>query len=793
MLCKEIHELPDGCDQVIPDGKQWMFCPACGSPTGHLQRPVCEFPVKCDLTSEHVVTFRNNGESGIKVSVSITPTIDGFCLSTNQPNSFIIAARTNKALRLTIPAMRESGTPGILHIQVNDLPIPYGIDHWCGVPGTRTLDVDVVCNIEIPGELQPQQECLIFHDGISEREVSFKNHGRTPVNVTGVSCPDGYQVKDVTYGAVKSDNDFKFKVERQPEITVSPTTDIRVTTSAGDVHLIHLYSEPPEGAREVTTAIIGVDFGTAYTSVAFRECRYNNLVDDVRYLHPPECNTDRFPTRIWVGKSKELAFSSKATERYIDDPGGGYLFREVKTLLREPDNVNIHPERDKSGAIKICKDWLGDNWQEKLVTEYLSWLYSAIIVPEIEKRYGTTEVQVQYVFTIPVLDYATDRELYNEQRYKMEQCVAAAGFPGEYVEFPHEPVCAAIGLLHPVKNDKELPRLNDARHPIANNCRIAVFDSGGGTTDVVLAEVSVDTNNKISLEVISCLGVGSKAETFGGELVTTKIIRAINNPETVPANRQEWSSGDLHVNKLSPTLNNEDDLQIRDKIEELKAALSQKDANDFEGLEGMVIKPSIFRYTLKDELKSLNNELSSRVFNDEPRSQIDYYVCVGGNTCVAFIARYFELFMQDDHPDRGRRRLVIPEEQDKKLAVAYGAVWFPDASIKNAFPYDVIIRTSHDFEITKFRKNSPQEVVKTIREYVIPPHDSSTLSILACIGSEQMSVGSCRLLNPYSSRAMLSIITEVEKSEIRIKYAIKDTTVENTEFGEYQRVLAYRL
>ncbi len=800
MICKDIHELTEGCHQSIPTGKQWKFCPACGSPTGHLQFLDCTLLVERNRSSERIITLRNSGESSIKVNISLKDEVDGFQIPANQPCSFLIAPGMNKTFRLNVPPVRESGKLGVLHVEVNDKPTGEDLNHWCVKPENRVLDVDVVCTVQTPGELHLQQECLIFHDDIVVRDVSLLNQGGTPVNISGITCPTGYRVS-VTHGSVQPGSEFTFQVHRQLDVPASSEACLAVTTSDGADYRVRLYSETPEQAREVTAAIIGIDFGTAFTSVAFRECNYSDVLDDdVRFLRPPGEDKDRFPTRIWVDKSKDLAFSSTATERYKEHPLEGYLFREVKTLLRDPDNVKVHPERNGSAAIDFCKTWLGDAWQEKLVTEYLAWLYRAIVAPELDRRFGTTEVGVQYVFTIPVLDYATDGDLYREHRDKMERCVESAGFPGESVEFQFEPVCAAIGLLHPVRNAEDLPRLGDARHQIRNDYRIAVFDSGGGTTDVVMAEAAVDADGKISLSVDSCLGVGSKAETFGGESVTTSLIRAVNNPESVPAKRADWSSGEMHIGNLRTDgdifdddgLDYEDDLDVRDTVEKIKADLSADGGTDFRGSAGLVIKPSIFAYLLKDDVKSLTTELNDRVFYDTPKSKIEYYVCVGGNTCVPFIARWVERFMQDDNPDRGNRRLVIPEEQ-KKLAVAYGAVWIPDASIKNAFPYDVTIRTSLGSDVARFRKNSPQEVLIPQKTYEMPQRGRLDLSIMVRLGNEELRVGTCKLFNPYNSKALLSIRAAIHQGEMRLEYATRDTAAATAEFGEYIAILTYRL
>ena len=187
MICKDIHELSEGCHQSIPTGKQWKFCPACGSPTGHLQFPDCTLLVERNRSSERIVTLRNSGESSIKVNISLKDEVDGFQIPANQPCSFLIAPGMNKTFRLNVPPVRESGKLGVLHVEVNDKPTCEDFNHWCVKPENRVLDVDVVCTVQTPGELHLQQECLIFHDDIVVRDVSLLNQGGTPVNISGIT------------------------------------------------------------------------------------------------------------------------------------------------------------------------------------------------------------------------------------------------------------------------------------------------------------------------------------------------------------------------------------------------------------------------------------------------------------------------------------------------------------------------------------------------------------------------------------------------------------------------------
>ena len=209
----------------------------------------------------------------------------------------------------------------------------------------------------------------------------------------------------------------------------------------------------------------------------------------VRFLKPLSEDNFRFPTRLWVENDNTFRFSSAATERYQQDANAGLLFREIKTLLREVNPNFIftqYNEPDKArtfreNAVRQMKGRFGDNWPEVIVTKYLRWLLDETILPEIEARYDTRQVTIQYVFSIPVLDFATPgQEVFREQKQRMLDCIQAAGYPTNHVDIQFEPVCVALGLLYST-DESQSPRLGGKDYPIKENDYIAVFDSGGGT------------------------------------------------------------------------------------------------------------------------------------------------------------------------------------------------------------------------------------------------------------------------------------------------------------------------
>jgi hypothetical protein len=563
-----------------------------------------------------------------------------------------------------------------------------------------------------------------------------------------------------------------------------------------------LYCPPVESSAPLPLAVVGIDLGTAFTSVTFRECRHNPLLDDpVVFLRPPGEEKERFPTRIWVGAQGDLVFGSRATEVHREDETAGFLFREIKTLLRgrsrAPEFIDLGWRHNE--AIALAQRLFGDAWPQALATRYLRWLYEKTIVPELERRFGTANVNVRYVFSLPVLDYAIEgtegraasSRLHQIQRAQMSECIRQAGFPEEQTEFQFEPVCAALGLLYPPIDEPDWPRLGGRRCPIETGHSVAVFDSGGGTTDVVLMRADVEEQSgRVSLEVQSCLGVGTQGETFGGELVTTDLLRALQDPTLVrmpPGAR--WFEGEMNVEVVL----GEDSRRLeRDLAEDLKMELAPITCERvLRNREQTIIYPIVLERLMVSYLASLAEELLERVFTEVDRAETRYYLSVGGNTYIAPMQRWIQKFMQDEEEGvASRRRLDIPERY-RKLAVAWGAVWVPDARIRNAVPYDLEVASGSDVLLT-FRRNTAQEAFYHLSRFQMGPRERREFALHAVVDGGRHRVERRAIVNPLDETALLDVWVGVQNGVVSLSYRLR-SPVDEGHKDERTPLWKYRL
>lgn len=788
MQCSEIHQETPGCTQEIRLGANWKFCPNCGRLVAHLAVPDGRLNGDAGRDSRSLISLRNHGPNTLKASAVLIGTIKGVKLA-SEPTHVVIAPLLNAPVEVHLPplltSVRQAAT---LLIESNDGP--RGVDQgpW-DEPKLRQIRVPLSINVASAASIVALQTICLFRDGISERTVELRNTGQSNAEVVDIREPDGYEVSP-RQGLILAEGSLEFKVRLRPR-QPSPDPgdefqDLTFQFSDGPPLSITLHRARSGGIQRVPKAIIGIDFGTAFTTVAFREYRNNAQLDDpVTFLRlPDEPDPRRFRTRIRVGKDSEFQFASKATERFEARESDGYLFREIKTLLRDKEKDLIHLQKARGEAIEFMTRKYGADWPQALVTEYLSWLYQTLVLPELKQRYGDTVSYIRYVFSLPVLDFNPGgiHPIYDLQRSQMETCVAAAGFPMDAVEFQFEPVCAAIGLLHP-QDGPNWPRLGTQKSPLKTGDTIALFDSGGGTTDVVLMEAIVE-NGKVILDVERCLGVGSKTETFGGELVTSNLLTGIKDPRTIESDGDAWFDAGVGGMDID-TVFGEDvasgDLELRDAGEELKQELALDEPITRDGIE---IQPSILFYIVQSYLASLTEALPEHVFDQVPQEKTNYYLCVGGNTYLPVVQLWVEKHMRDYKPAVSGRQLRLPEEY-RKLAVAYGAVWVWDARIRNAVPYALDVY-AHDTRLLSLAPNTSEETFPHTETLVVPGGQTLDCRVIASIEGRSFQVGAGSVYNPYDEETQIDLRTDVQHGTVRILFKLGDR-------ADYMPLISYQL
>jgi hypothetical protein len=828
MLCCKIHNHEAGCQQNIPERGNWKYCPACGCSTGHIETPDLSFDVKRGTEEKKVAFLRNTGLAPVTVTLSLDAAVPGVQFAPGQRSVLVVHPRMPEKVEIIIPPLQtRSEALGVLRILSEDAPLQSEDNPW-EPRDPRAIHVTISARIETPANAHPMEEALLFRDGVSKRTITMVNNGHAPVDVLHVTPPNGYRVrfKDETRRIGGRNGTLAFTVERDWSVEDARSEDLLTIRTSDDLlHDVGLFCESGGEVRPLPRAIIGVDFGTTFTSVAYRECRHHPKVqDDVEFLKPPG-DEERFPSVIWMDKQTgAMFFGKQANDQWYQDLGKtGYRFREIKTLLRGYDDigeVKVDPIGMRAEAVNFARERFGESWPEALVTEFLRWVYNNVIRAA---RSQQSEVDVRYVVSVPVLDYAFKsasaeeaRKMHELQRAAMERCVASAGFPWHpdparnRVEFEFEPVCATIGLLHPPRDVEQdttgkgasldrWPVLGSPGYQVKDGDTVVVFDSGGGTTDVVLATVRFDSETgEISLAVERCLGVGHEGETFGGEWVTDQVWEALKTPQKVVLDEQgnfrtDWWQGDLRFDGLKDDPTDPKSPLSRETAEEVKFTLAEDRRREIEYTNPVgvtAITPRLLIYLVFQRLRSLSEALRERIFDHILPATVKYYLFVGGNTRLMAIRRWAEIFMGEENPDVTHRRLLLPDRY-RQLAVAFGASWVPDARIRNAVPYDLDV-IAGSMSLLSLPRNTSQDIVPISQDFEMPASRELEICVRATVGARSFVVGRATVHNSFPHRAIAEVWTGLQQGRLRINSRCFDPSNPDTK-GPLETLLEYEL
>lgn len=741
MRCGELHQDAETmCQEELAE--EYSFCPSCGRPCGSVSFSSSPISVEVEeeTPSERSVPMVYRGWWPVKCRVEFEAMIPNVVVK--QGTQVDLHAQRGQQLRfeLLIPPLTSDRTLGRLTLVALEGPPS------ANGPRERHATVDVVARVIPKGTVELQQTCLFFREGLLERKLTVLNTGRSPRKIACVDVPVGYECQPSQGHIPGSEGGqpgrFEFTVRRLPTAAGLHDCVLRFRDDTGKEFDVVLRYKRNLRSTTQPMAVVAVDLGTTYTSVALRTVRHhNNLEDSVVLLSPPGSDVYRFPTHIWMASSgKQFDYGPKARETYMHNPGAGFLFCEAKRLLRHPDAVEAYPLPRRSEAVETARKQLGENWGQELITGYVGWLLKSIIYPALRARFGTPNVPVQYVFSIPVLDFAVgNQELYQRQLSAMKHCVRRAGCPEDQFEilFPFEPECAATALLHPRPG---WPKLGTETWPIDKQTYLLVLDSGGGTTDIVLGVLELGDGGRLRLTVRRQLGVGNLHETFGGNRVT-EILKHLLLDEyqkyaDIIRNRTR-GDGYSPVVILSKEPGELNDAEKLEKIDALKHRLACERSGWVSISRSFQIAVALLDDVCDKPLNSLRQAVREHVFGSEVHpAAVHYYLEVGGNSRLPPVVKWLQTLMQDYHGSDSTRHLVIPEE-DRQLAVVLGAVWVPHPEVHNPMPLSVQLRVNNSAGGVSvahvWQENMPMDLyltpVKCVEE--VPPGASLVAEMTA--------------------------------------------------------------
>lgn len=519
MRCSDIHKH----DCQVELGDDWKFCPRCGRKAGAVVVQAREllYPFA------HSLPVRHRGQQEMRCDFKLDPA----------------GAPEAQALRIADkPKSVRAGQMTGVHFSWNGKPppvapplrVPLRVRSDDGTPQdpfasdaslSRLREWSVLLSLASPrpGKLRLEQEVAVFHPRCRERALRIFNDGDKPLSLHPLEAPPGYALEAASDGAAEQAWIIAPRSARcwmLRALPSAPPGESSLSVWSADHRQqaqVRLLRQAEEKVEAATSYIIGVDFGTSGTSVWVRSGKDPQA--PAFALHDPSARDDeykqRFPTEIFIRlengvEAKDgFAIGYEARRRSETETGRGLLVRDLKTMLRGEEEPFV---RDYGPRYTI----------DHLLRRYLEALKKKIIDPAL----GDAGATIAWNFSVPVLDghQGGAHVMFERQKSRLEKAVRAAGFvtTGCSLQFFTEPFCAAVYLLH----GHGLYRF-PAGPPPQEGDWACVFDSGGGTTDVVLGQLHYE-DGRLQFEEITTLG-GYRSDphsqdvsTFGGEALTRR-------------------------------------------------------------------------------------------------------------------------------------------------------------------------------------------------------------------------------------------------------------------------------
>ncbi len=553
MVCGEIHSDDPKerfCSVVMQS--DWVFCPRCGRKGGAVSLPSAEVTFSASRLAS--LALRHRGQQAVEVRV-VLPSAQ-HAASGQAPDLQLLNASDQAVPKLQMTVKPDSLSRLRLRWSVDSTPPPRDSalarpllarsDDGFPRSGFEARDerwriwspLDLRVARSDPGRLRLETSVCLFDGRTSERDLWLFNEGGSRLRVRPPRLPAGYEVSQVISRASASGSasgapnstlgasltlepgegaGWRIRASHQAPPGEARCEILRDDGNAAPGQVlgsVRLLNARPPAVRSHPRWVVGVDFGTSGTSIWARPGANDKAaaqpLEDPHALDALGEDRFRFPTVIYVrnaGGGEEFFIGYRALrERAKDGPNTGLFVSELKSLLRSNEEPYV-------------AQW-GPNYSvDLLLQRYLEALRQEIIEPSLGP-----ENAIAWNFSLPVLDSHRGGAgtLHKRQKGRLRKALREAGFlgPNCTVEFFSEPFCAAVYLLlgH-----------GSYRFPAERSPRdgdwVCVFDSGGGTTDVVLGRLWFD-NGELRFEEAATLGgyrdAHGEVNTFGGEALTRR-------------------------------------------------------------------------------------------------------------------------------------------------------------------------------------------------------------------------------------------------------------------------------
>jgi hypothetical protein len=666
----------------------WSYCSECGRHAGRvvLCEATLEKKVADGAPNECALSLENLGTQPIAYQAWIDPAGPIELAGSGSGNVFPGPQNLTLRIRDVPPADR----PVSLHLRTFDGPRP-AADPWAEPEARSHPPVPITVERVAPPRLRIQPELAFLTDDVRSRDLDLLNEGEAEVLVTLPELPSGIVYLDPAHRARTT-----LPVPARG-VTVVPVglrgfgrncvSGACFTTSTEESLPVHFARHCVED--EILPAyIVGIDFGTRNSSVFVRRTGGPGIPEETLSAGDHE-GLPRFPSALYRDRVGGWHFGGEALRKAGEEDRQSDVIRNVKRLIYGDEEPFLPRGEEFSSA--------------RLLRRFLAHVYT-LADRHIAERYGQRlrEVEAQFVLSVPVLD--------DERRLRMERGLGEAmrqvlGLRDEPLEnrvvFAPEPVCAALFILRQGES-RDLAANGDvpAGSSFRNGDRIVVFDSGGGTTDVVVGQVEL-TGGRLAFRIEHQVGLTESSSTFGGNDVNHALV----NPRDGILSRRVGLFEHLTNQNLSPEQAFD---YLTEAIDPVKIGLVRNgempgSLNDVVALPDSI--PIIQRtLTMEDltlallgKLDDVLDPVRTQLFEGRPlrleREDIRYVFLVGGNTLLPPMRTALRnLFQLTD--GEARKRLAILPEEATMTAVARGSVNVPDTRLRNSSLYGLrLLRT----------------------------------------------------------------------------------------------------
>ncbi len=401
----------------------------------------------------------------------------------------------------------------------------------------------------------------------------------------------------------------------------------------------------------MTTAIIGIDFGTTNSSIALAQSSA-----EVQFAHFSELgsNTDSYRSLLYLEQVRERGLNALKSwsgpagiEHYLSADGNGRLMQSLKSFLSSRSLHTTEVFGRRLTLVSLIARILRD-LREQAEVQFGVKVTAAVVGRPVQFVGAETEQDNQFAES------------------RLREAFREAGF--ESVEFEFEPVAAAHYYESTLGRDQ----------------LILIGDFGGGTSDFSLLRVgpAIRQRGRIAGDLVGNAGIGFAGDAFDAKIIRHLVapalgagsqMRSLDKLLTVPgwvySKLERWhhlsflkardvmemlrgvQGHALEPQKIKALIHLiKEDLGFRlhRAVQTVKCELSHNPAATFKFSDGYIeieaeVERAVFESWIAEELEKIQVAVDSLLLTSGTRcTDVDAVFLTGGSSFVPAVRRIFE-------------------------------------------------------------------------------------------------------------------------------------------------------